>query len=690
MGFFSKTSASSYPARRNRIQQQQGGTNRHHPATVNPQPYGAHDPAPIAGSVYQSNGIPVAVAPTVTSTATAATAATYGAAPVQATAYVPGQAPAAATTAPVVATAYVPGSVPAGSAAPVQASVYNPGAAAPAAPVAGAASSATNPLYQAQSASFNNGNCTYNTDESSFWECSVCTFPNLRSEASCKGCGSPIPPGMLMSAAAAQPQPPRPQAQASSYSNSYGGGNAGVSGLSSQMNGLGLNGNSNNYSNINNNNSSVGVMRVHIPQGMGPGQRIKVRSPDGAEVVKAIPPESEWSWDGGRPFFRMQFGAQSPVAQGRTPEAQAHEVPPPHSTAWRDFHCRAATRFTPPPLATKSVPHTPHGMGACVPPNGRHKSLIVGINYTGKRAQLRGCINDAKNMQSMLQRNGFPNDGSHMLLLTDERNRGREYQPTVEILTKAFAWFMKDVRKGDVLFFHFSGHGGQVPDKTGHEVDGFNETIVPLDYDRKGQISDDILWGSLVYPLPEGARLTALMDMCHSGTGLDLPFDYNVNSRRWKEDINPAHSAGDVVLFSGCEDSQTSADVQGGFGKSAGGAMTMAFMGAYQEVPCSTYHEFLSAVKRQLKRKRFSQRPQLTSSQKFDADSRIFSLGYASGGGGVPSTIEPNHNAQIGRMKRRHVRPARQGWGGGGGGMDNLFGVAAAAVGGALIADALF
>merc|ERR1712176_901345 len=199
---------------------------------------------------------------------------------------------------------------------------------------------------------------------------------------------------------------------------------------------------------------------------------------------------------------------------------------------------------------------------------------------------------------------------------------------------------------------------------------GWNETLIPLDHSRKGQISDDVLWGSLVYKLPEGARITALMDMCHSGTGLDLPYDYNVDTGRWKEDINPAHSAGDVCLFSGCEDAQTSADVQSG--RQAGGAMTQAFTKAYETTNMATYHEFLKTVKKQLRKKRFSQRPQLTSSQQFDADSRIFSLGYSNTN--IPSTIEANHNPRIGRVKNRHVRPGRQGgdfFGFGGGGTSN-------------------
>lgn len=636
----------------------------------------------MPASVYQANGMAVAPAqPAVTATTPASTynASAYGAfpdnsAPVQATAYVPGQGGAA----PVQATAYMPGSaVAAAHTTPVQAAIYNPNAPAvssiPAASAYGvAAPPATNPLYSNQRPSFNNGNSNYKTDESSFWECGVCTFPNLRSEANCKGCSTPCPPGMLYSAAsaaAAQPQPPQNPMNNMQLMNN-------------QMGNLSMGGAGSTTANYAGGAAQTGVMRVHIPNGMQPGQKIKVRSPDGLEQVKTIPPQPEWHYDDNRkPFFRMQFGPSvAPAIQGAP---MAHEVPSPHTTAWRNFYTTAPATLPKAPLGTKSIPHSPRG-GVGIPPNGRHKCLIIGINYYRSRAELRGCINDAKNMQTLLQRNGFPNDGSHMLLLTDEKQRGREYQPTVQNIMKAFAWFMKDVRRGDILFFHFSGHGGQVPDKTGHEVDGYNETLIPVDYERNGQITDDVLWGGLVYKLPEGARITALMDMCHSGTGLDLPYDYNVNTRRWTEDVNPAHSAGDVVLFSGCEDQQTSADVSGGNGM-AGGAMTQAFMKAYESTAAmSTYHEFLDAVKKQLRKKRFSQRPQLTSSQEFDTNTRIFSLGYQTASGGIPSVIEPNHNPKAGRQKRRHVRAARQGFGGGG----NLF--AGAAVGAALFADAFF
>ena len=50
------------------------------------------------------------------------------------------------------------------------------------------------------------------------------------------------------------------------------------------------------------------------------------------------------------------------------------------------------------------------------------------------------------------------------------------------------------------------------------------------------------------------------MDCCHSGTGLDLPFKFQ-QGRGWEVDDDPGFSAGDVQMFSGCRDDQTSADV---------------------------------------------------------------------------------------------------------------------------------
>ena len=89
---------------------------------------------------------------------------------------------------------------------------------------------------------------------------------------------------------------------------------------------------------------------------------------------------------------------------------------------------------------------------------------------------------------------------------------------------------MDGVRPGDYLFFHYSGHGGQQTDKDGDESDGKDETLVPLDYQTAGQITDDELHKLLVARLPHGAHMTVVCDCCHSGTILDLPYVYRTTA----------------------------------------------------------------------------------------------------------------------------------------------------------------
>lgn len=419
------------------------------------------------------------------------------------------------------------------------------------------------------------------------------------------------------------------------------------------------------------------TIRVQIPAGMNPGSKLKVLTDNtGREsAIVTIPDRGQWRYGAnGKPFFDIRV-AEKPkpvtpvVVQGHAVGGPGASAGPsissvtsqmaamstgaasvgPSPQQWQDYRRFPGHSYHPNPLGMTNVPSVPLTSMANVPASGRRRALLIGINYKGTRAALRGCINDANNMQRLLIQHGFPNDSCHMVKLVDD-SRDRNYLPTRANILRACQWLLQGVSKGDVLFFHYSGHGAQVPDRTGMESDGYNETILPMDY-RSGQITDDTLWGSLVYPLPEGVRLTSVMDCCHSGTGLDLPYEVDIRTGRWKEDVNPAHARGDAILFSGCEDSQTSADTMDKF--QAGGAMTQSFIRAYQENPMAPYPQFMALIHRHLQRRGFRQRPQLTSSQKFDVRSRVFSF---------TDGIQPNHNPQIGRMKRRHVRPAKAGY----------------------------
>eukprot|EP00617_Octactis_speculum_P012613 CAMPEP_0185790978 /NCGR_PEP_ID=MMETSP1174-20130828/158108_1 /TAXON_ID=35687 /ORGANISM="Dictyocha speculum, Strain CCMP1381" /LENGTH=123 /DNA_ID=CAMNT_0028485853 /DNA_START=668 /DNA_END=1039 /DNA_ORIENTATION=- len=89
--------------------------------------------------------------------------------------------------------------------------------------------------------------------------------------------------------------------------------------------------------------------------------------------------------------------------------------------------------------------------------------------------------------------------------------------PTRANILSSLRWLVKGARHGDVLFFHFSGHGAQQEDVHGYEEDGMNETILPVDFQQSGMITDNELGAIIVQPLAEGVRLTAVMDCCHRG-----------------------------------------------------------------------------------------------------------------------------------------------------------------------------
>jgi hypothetical protein len=81
--------------------------------------------------------------------------------------------------------------------------------------------------------------------------------------------------------------------------------------------------------------------------------------------------------------------------------------------------------------------------------------LLIGINYFGQKGQLRGCINDVKNMSTYLNQN-FGYAREDMVLLTDDQQNPMS-QPTKANILRAMHWLVKDAQPNDSLFFHYSG-----------------------------------------------------------------------------------------------------------------------------------------------------------------------------------------------------------------------------------------
>lgn len=206
------------------------------------------------------------------------------------------------------------------------------------------------------------------------------------------------------------------------------------------------------------------------------------------------------------------------------------------------------------------------------------KALIVANNYPDTAHTLRGCVNDAYTIQSILQ-NNFAFDSVVMLLDKDA---------TTAAMLAALELLVEGAVPGDTVYFHYSGHGSQMIDRDGNEEDGLDEIIVPYDLDWKEKVIRDDDLKRIFDKLPTGVNLTVTLDCCNSGGGLDQANVYQPLGEAVKKVENadegrflppPEHIAmfeesmgfktrliqsRDVdqtgILMSGCQAHQTSAD----------------------------------------------------------------------------------------------------------------------------------
>jgi metacaspase-1 len=137
---------------------------------------------------------------------------------------------------------------------------------------------------------------------------------------------------------------------------------------------------------------------------------------------------------------------------------------------------------------------------------------------------LFGCVNDVASQKHLLvHRFGFnPQD---ILILTDA-------QATRQGILEAFEeHLIKQAKPGDVVAYHYSGHGSRVFDPDPIISDradpnnGLNDTFVPIDatlppgYPKQGGEVKDIM-GHTLYLLVSALQtenVTAVLDSCYSG-----------------------------------------------------------------------------------------------------------------------------------------------------------------------------
>lgn len=247
--------------------------------------------------------------------------------------------------------------------------------------------------------------------------------------------------------------------------------------------------------------------------------------------------------------------------------------------------------------------------------NSKRRALLIGINYIGSSQALKGCVDDVYSMKKILTKLNY----NEIIIVTDEVTNLKK--PTKKEITNQIKDIVSRSKSGDILFVHYSGHGTYTVDKNNDERDNQDEEIYTVD---NKVITDDELNDLLVKSLPDGVILRAVFDSCFSGSVLDLPVRYD-------DKVYPENdmvlSKKNILMISGCKDSQTSADafIDGQFN----GALTWAFITAfdglnlYRETKW-TWKDFVNRIRYLLVKNNFDQRPQLSSNDESLLSTNLF------------------------------------------------------------------
>jgi hypothetical protein len=163
----------------------------------------------------------------------------------------------------------------------------------------------------------------------------------------------------------------------------------------------------------------------------------------------------------------------------------------------------------------------------------RKLALLVGINQYESASSLRGCLNDVEMQRELLiHRYGF--NPSDIVEVWDNAS-SLDLRPTRDNIIRAFKeHLIAQARPGDVVVFHYSGHGSRVEDPTPLDSDAcreakdchLNGTLVPNDpiaFDPQDTtITVKDIMGRSLFLLTraiETDNVTMVLDSCHSGAG---------------------------------------------------------------------------------------------------------------------------------------------------------------------------
>jgi len=205
-----------------------------------------------------------------------------------------------------------------------------------------------------------------------------------------------------------------------------------------------------------------------------------------------------------------------------------------------------------------------------------NKALLIGCNYTSiPSARLNGCINDIINVRNVLI-DAYGYNSSDIVMLRDDINNANTL-PTAKNIMDNLTKIIANSPICEEIWIHYSGHGSHIADKSGDEADGYDEVIIPLDFQKVGVITDDVIFSVI---RNSKCKTLLFFDSCNSGSVCDLQWNFEIRKDLFIKTMNPNHeiSNPNIFMISGCKDSEYANDIYSSIYAEACGSFTNALI----------------------------------------------------------------------------------------------------------------
>lgn len=182
---------------------------------------------------------------------------------------------------------------------------------------------------------------------------------------------------------------------------------------------------------------------------------------------------------------------------------------------------------------------------------GLVKALFVGVEYAAiPSLALFGCQRDIQVSKQKIQEL-YP-DCLNIRVVSDSA----ELKPTRKNILESIAWLVDDIKPGQHVFFHYSGHGGQLIDKSGAVKSIFENCIYPCKGKKLQIILDDEIRKGLIEKIPKGSKCFIVMDSYSGNSTIELEHTWQTNEDHtlyYVQNMEMPTLEGKVIVLTSCE-----------------------------------------------------------------------------------------------------------------------------------------